>query len=204
MVRPDQSMEEKHRVAVGLSIFTNLELPAAAHEDVVMIGRLRVDSMLWRIHGWPLTWYAGSVEIVASSVGGSKRWPSTPGEVQQAFNIQPEGRFVIAVKNPSATSPPGVGLEFDRQADFPLDLKARFGDRRWMSVDPAAFLDHEGAEIVLIGGPDDLGEDLGMDLQTIPTNEETADLFRELHVERSERTIKPRSYSLNRRREDSS
>jgi hypothetical protein len=117
--------------------------------------------------------------------------PSSPGEVQQAFNIHPEGRFVIAVKNPSAASPPGVGLDFDRQADFPDDLKVRFGDRRWMSIDPPAFLDHEGAEIVLIGGQDDLGEDLGIDLQAHPTYEETADIFRALHVERSERTIKP-------------
>ena len=37
--------------------------------------------------------------------------PLIPGEVQEAFNIKPEGRFVIAVKNPEATSPPGVGLE---------------------------------------------------------------------------------------------
>jgi hypothetical protein len=117
--------------------------------------------------------------------------PSTPGEVQEAFNIRPEGRFVIAVKNPTATSPPGVGLELDRQADFPDDLKARFGDRRWMSIDPAAFLDHEGAEIVLIGGRDDLGEDLGIDLQAHPTDQETADVFCALHMEKSERTIKP-------------
>lgn len=117
--------------------------------------------------------------------------PSSPGEVQQAFNIQPEGRLVIAVKNPSAASPPGVGLEFDRQADFPDVLKVRFGDRRWISVDPPAFLDYEGAEIVLISGQDDLGEDLGIDLQAHPTDEETADIFRELHLEKSERTIKP-------------
>jgi hypothetical protein len=117
--------------------------------------------------------------------------PSTPGEVQKAFNIRPEGRFVIAVKNPSATSPPGMGLELDRQPDFPDQLKVRFGDRRWVSVDPPEFLDHEGAELVLIGGRDDLGEDLGIDLQAHPTDEETADVFRELHMEKSERTIKP-------------
>jgi hypothetical protein len=117
--------------------------------------------------------------------------PASPGEVQQAFNIQRQGRFVIAVKNPSAASPPGVGLELDRQPCFPDDLKARFGDRRWMSLDPPAFLDYEGAEIVLIAGQDDLGEDLGIDLKAHPTDQETADIFRELHLEKSERTIKP-------------
>ncbi|HKI18728.1 MAG TPA: hypothetical protein VKA15_12655, partial [Isosphaeraceae bacterium] len=66
--------------------------------------------------------------------------PLIPGEVQQAFNITPEGRFVLAIKNPEATSPPGVGLESDRQADFPQELRARFAERRWVPVDPPEFL----------------------------------------------------------------
>ncbi|MGC8640005.1 MAG: hypothetical protein ACP5XB_09040 [Isosphaeraceae bacterium] len=117
--------------------------------------------------------------------------PPSPGEVQEAFNIKPEGRFVIAVKNPQASSPPGVGLELDRQPDFPRELHARFGDRRWVSVDPPEFLDYEGCEIVLIGGKDDLGEDLGINLKAHPEDEETAEIFQDLHMERTERTIKP-------------
>jgi hypothetical protein len=117
--------------------------------------------------------------------------PVIPGEVQDAFNIKQEGRFVIAVKNPEATSPPGVGLEMDRQPGFPEELFARFGDRRWVSVDPPEFLDYEGAELVLIGGQDDLGEDLGIDLKAHPEDKETAEIFKVLHMEKSERTIKP-------------
>jgi hypothetical protein len=117
--------------------------------------------------------------------------PQALGEVQEAFNIKPEARFVIAVKNPDATSPPGVGLEFDRQAEFPPELKERFANRRWVPVDPPQFLDHEGAELVLIGGRDDLGADLGIELQAHPADEDTAEVFRELHLEKSERTIKP-------------
>jgi hypothetical protein len=117
--------------------------------------------------------------------------PPKPGEVQQAFNITPEGRFVVAVKNPGATAPPGVGLEVDRQADFPDELRDRFADRRWVPVEPLRFLDYEGAELVLIGGRDDLGEDLGIDLQAQPEDEETALVFRDLHLEKSERTIRP-------------
>ena len=60
-----------------------------------------------------------------------------------------------------------------------------------MSVDPPEFLDYEGAEVVLIGGRDDLGEDLGIDLKAHPEDEETAEIFRDLHMEKSERTIKP-------------
>ncbi len=117
--------------------------------------------------------------------------PVITGEVQEAFNIKPEARFVVAVKNPEATAPPGVGLEMDRQAGFPQDLSDRFGDRRWVSVEPADFLDYEGAELVLIGGRDDLGDDLGIDLKAHPKDEETAEIFRELHLEKSERTVKP-------------
>jgi hypothetical protein len=117
--------------------------------------------------------------------------PLMPGEVQEAFNIKPEARFVVAVKNPEAAGPPGVGLEMDRQASYPEELSSRFGDRRWVSVEPAEFLDYEGAELVLIGGRDDLGDDLGIDLQAHPKDEETAEIFRDLHLERSERTVKP-------------
>jgi hypothetical protein len=117
--------------------------------------------------------------------------PVIPGEVQGAFNIHPEGRFVIAVKNPEASAPPGVGLETERQPEYPEDLSQRFGDRRWVSVDPPSFLDFEGAEVVLIGGRDDLGEDLGIDLKAHPEDRETAEIFKDLHLEKSDRTIKP-------------
>lgn len=117
--------------------------------------------------------------------------PAHLGEVQAAFNIKAEGRFVIAVKNPEAVAPPGVGLEAGFQARFPEDLKARFGDRRWQPVEPPQFLDYEGAELVLIGGRDDLGEDLGLELEAHPKDEETAEIFKDLRMDRSERTIKP-------------
>ena len=61
--------------------------------------------------------------------------PPAPGEVQSEFNIQPEGRFVIAVKNPGEVSPPGVGLEEDRQPDFSADCalgSAIAAGRRWI------------------------------------------------------------------------
>jgi hypothetical protein len=70
-------------------------------------------------------------------------------------------------------------------------LRARFGAHRWVSVDQPEFLDYEGAEVVLIGGRDDLGEDLGIDLTAHPKDEETAEIFKDLRIEKSERTIKP-------------
>lgn len=117
--------------------------------------------------------------------------PERLGEVQRAFNIAHEGRFVLAIKNPEAASPVGVGLDEGQQADFPDHLKAKFGDRRWLAVDPPAFLDYAGAEVVLIGGRDDLGTDLGLDLPPPPEDESRAEVFKDLHLEKSERTIRP-------------
>jgi hypothetical protein len=116
--------------------------------------------------------------------------PEEPGEVQRAFRIGREGRFVISVKNPEAGSPAGLGLEDDRRADFPEELRERFGDRRWVAADPPEFLDHEGAELVLIGGRE-AGEDLGIDLEPQPETEEDAEVFKDLHLEKSDRTIRP-------------
>lgn len=117
--------------------------------------------------------------------------PQLLGDVQEAFNIQSEGRFVVSVKNPDAVAPPGVGLDAGFQAKFPDELQARFGDRRWVPVDPTSFLDYAGAELVLIGGRDDLGEDLGIELDAHPKDQETAEIFSDLRLEKSERTMKP-------------
>ncbi len=116
--------------------------------------------------------------------------PSEIGEVQKAFHIEPEGRFEIAIKNPDAGSPSGVGLDDDRRADMPEELKERFGDRRWLPADPE-FLDCEGAELVLIGARDQSIVDLGVDLEPQPEDEESSEIFKDLHMERSERTVKP-------------
>jgi hypothetical protein len=117
--------------------------------------------------------------------------PEQPGAVQGAFHIEPEGRFVLAIKNPDAGSPAGVGLDDDRRAEFPEGLKERFGDRRWEAADPPEFLDCAGAELVLIDGRDEDAVDLGIDLEPQPEDEESAEVFRDLHLERSERAVKP-------------
>jgi hypothetical protein len=116
--------------------------------------------------------------------------PEELGEVQQAFQIGREGQFVVSVKNPDAVSPAGVGLDGDHRADFPEELMERFGDRRWVAADPPEFLDYEGAELVLVGGRE-AGDDLGLDLEPQPETEEDAEVFKDLHLEKSERTIRP-------------
>jgi hypothetical protein len=106
--------------------------------------------------------------------------------------------FAGAPPQRRAWRPGGAGQDEGQQADFPDHLKAKFGDRRWLAVDPPAFLDDAGAEVVLIGGRDDLGTDLGLDLQPQPEDESRSRRTRaaprcskDLHLEKSERAIRP-------------
>src|SRR3954466_6193334 len=55
--------------------------------------------------------------------------PREPGPAQSALNIREEASYVVAVKNPEAPTPPGVGLDPRRRADFPRELRALFGNR---------------------------------------------------------------------------
>jgi hypothetical protein len=116
--------------------------------------------------------------------------PEVPGDVQKAFRIEKQGRFVISIKNPESGSLAGMGLDGDRRADFPDELMERFGDRRWVAADPPEFLDHEGAELVLVGGRE-AGDDLGIGLEPQTETEDDAEVFKDLHLEKTERTIKP-------------
>jgi len=119
--------------------------------------------------------------------------PEEPGEVQKAFHITPEARYVLSVKNPEAPTPAGAGLEDGRRAEFPEELLARFGARKWLPADPPEFLDHEGAELVLIAGRDRTGsdEEQGVELDPQAEDEESSEVFRELRMENTARNVKP-------------
>jgi hypothetical protein len=117
--------------------------------------------------------------------------PAEPGEVQDAFGIAKQGQFVLAVKNPDAPRPAGIGLNENQQAEYPAELKARFGARKWIAADPPDFLDYEGTEFVLIAGRDQLPVDLEIELDREDEDEESAEVFRDLNLEKSERTIRP-------------
>jgi hypothetical protein len=117
--------------------------------------------------------------------------PEQPGAVQEAFHIEHEGRFLVAIKNPRAAHAPGIGLDESQQAEFPDALLERFGDRKWIAADPPDFLNYEGAELVLMSGRAGALDGLELDLDPQPEDDETADVFRVLKLERSERTIKP-------------
>jgi hypothetical protein len=117
--------------------------------------------------------------------------PEEPDEVQRELHIGKEGSYLLSVKNPAASSPPSVGLDEVSKAELPEELQERFGGRRFISLDPPEFLDHEGTEILLMGSADDPGEELGIELNAEQETEATADLFRELRALRERQPVEP-------------
>jgi hypothetical protein len=101
--------------------------------------------------------------------------PERPGEVQDALEIRSEASYIVAVRNPEAPYPPGMRPR--RRMRLPATLQARFGKRKFAPADPE-LLDHEGVELVLIGGAADAGVDLD------PSREAAtrAEMFRELRA----------------------
>jgi hypothetical protein len=116
--------------------------------------------------------------------------PASPGEVQRALGIAREGSYIVAVKNPDAPSPTGVGLDERQRARLPKALAERFRGRRFIPLDLPDFLDHEGTELVLVGAGGEV-EALGLDLEPERETAATAEIFRELKLERSVHPLGP-------------
>jgi len=117
--------------------------------------------------------------------------PREPGEVQQALSIAEEASYIVAVKNPKAPSAPDTRLDETRRARLPDRLQRRFRGRRFIPLDPPDFLDHEGAEILLVGARRGVVEDLGLELIREEETEATAEIFNDLRMERSVHPIEP-------------
>lgn len=116
--------------------------------------------------------------------------PEEPGDVQEELAIEPEASYIIAVKNPEAGAPAGVGLPPRQQADLPRREQERFEGRRFISADPE-LLDQEGVEFVLIGAAHDVEEELDVRLDAEAEDAESADIFRRLHVPREKHPTEP-------------
>jgi hypothetical protein len=110
--------------------------------------------------------------------------PKQAGPVERELNIKREASYIIAVKNPSAPTPPIAGLDPDHEARFPKRLLEKFAGRRWIPVDPPDFLDYEGAELVLIGARQTAEEELGIEFRPDDEDEHTADVLRDLKLPR--------------------
>lgn len=141
----------------------------------------------------------GVYAIVGHGEGGGRHThlayalelPEAPGEVQEELNIARQASYVVSVKNPDAPAKGGAGLGRERRADFPKKLRERFDGRRFADVDPPSFLDHEGAEIVLVGAREAAEEELGIRLDPRRETEASAEVFGDLKLERSRHRIPP-------------
>ena len=117
--------------------------------------------------------------------------PRELGEVQRALAIADEASYIAAVKNPRMPPAPDAGLDEKRRARFPDSLQRRFRGRRFIPLDPPDFLDHEGAEILLVGARRGVVEDLDLELIREEETEATAEIFEDLHMERSVHPVEP-------------
>jgi hypothetical protein len=116
--------------------------------------------------------------------------PKEPGPVQHELKIEPEASYIFSVKNPEASSPPGVGLTTDQKADYPARLEGKFHGRRFLPAEPE-LLNREGAEVLLIASSEDPQEELGIELHPEPENEWSADIFNDLRMDKSQHPIEP-------------
>jgi hypothetical protein len=94
-------------------------------------------------------------------------FPEEPKKMQKKFNISKEGNFIITVKNPKKQSnkpPNGTGLAEEQRAEYPKELEEKFGNKKFIILDPVDFLDYEGAEIILIDTQKSVSENLGIRL----------------------------------------
>ncbi|CAG8525668.1 29314_t:CDS:2, partial [Racocetra persica] len=68
----------------------------------------------------------------------------------EEFNLQKEGDYLISVKNPEQSSPPGTGLVEKQKVKYPSELQEKFTNHRFIPLTCPEFLDYEGTELLLI------------------------------------------------------
>jgi hypothetical protein len=56
--------------------------------------------------------------------------PKRQGPIERDLNIKREASYIIAVRNPESSRPPGTGLDPEHAAHFPKDLQEKFAGRR--------------------------------------------------------------------------
>src|SRR5438876_3425749 len=62
--------------------------------------------------------------------------PQRLGPVQEATNIEEEASYIMAIKNPEASSPPGVGLDASQETHYPKSLQEKFNGKRFIPPNP--------------------------------------------------------------------
>jgi hypothetical protein len=117
--------------------------------------------------------------------------PDEPDKVQRDLRIDPEGSYIVSIKNPEKGAPKGVGLREQEKVALPKRLQEVFLNRRFADADPPDFLDYEGTELLLIGASEDPRKELDIRLKAEHEKEPTADIFTDLRLDRKEHPLKP-------------
>ncbi len=117
--------------------------------------------------------------------------PKKQGEPQREMNLQDQASYIISVKNPLKPSPKGAGLRPRQEASYPKHLTEKFRGRKFSEVEPVEFLNHEGAEIMLVSASEDIRGELDITLDTDDENRASADIFKDLHVDEKKRPTEP-------------
>jgi hypothetical protein len=116
-------------------------------------------------------------------------YPYRRGAPQRDLNIEFEASYVVAVKDPRVPLPPGV-RRWAPRPELPPDLLARFRGRRFVPLDPV-FLDHRGAELVVIGASHEAGAGLDLNLDTEVERAARRAFFDDLRAARGDRSADP-------------
>lgn len=109
--------------------------------------------------------------------------PEQPERVQEDFNVDSQGCFVIQVKNPQR-APVGGGKDpgLEDKAEYSEEEQQEFSNYAWIGVHESHLLDHERAEFLLVGvGKEE--ERLGEEAEGAPRGGVVEELKREGVVE---------------------
>jgi hypothetical protein len=117
--------------------------------------------------------------------------PKEPGEAQEELGIEKEASYIITVINPKIPKsaqdlpttaenpryPETILKDFDENENFlPLSRNIKF-------------IDYQNAQIILLGarkGTDTLRQELGVNIGKLNENEQSADIFKRLRIQREQ------------------
>ncbi|OOF96720.1 hypothetical protein ASPCADRAFT_206897 [Aspergillus carbonarius ITEM 5010] len=82
--------------------------------------------------------------------------PETIGSIQEDFGLHTRGSWVIQSKNPKHPGPSYA--QINKDPEYPESVREKFGDYRWVPVQPE-FIDYPNAQFLMVGeATDDLGK----------------------------------------------
>jgi len=126
--------------------------------------------------------------------------PHDLGEVQESFNIEKEGSFVIAVKNPQGAAATYFKsfVPEEKRVHYPKHLQDVFHGKRWAPAKPVELLNYPKSELLLVGSSENLVEEFGEVGEALEEMEKLDEkrltdktLFEELHMTKKEHPPQP-------------